>query len=100
MSIKSDSWNVNLYNKKHNFVYEYGEDLLKYLDPKEGEHILDLGCGTGQLTYQISKYKSIVTGIDSSKKMIESAKINYPEINFIVKDAISFNFDTPFDAIF
>jgi len=100
MNLKSDSWNVNLYNKKHNFVYEYGEDLLKLLDPKKGEHILDLGCGSGQLTYQISKSETVVTGIDSSKKMIEAAKINYPEINFYVKNAANFNFDKPFDAIF
>ncbi len=100
MNLKSNSWNVDLYNKKHHFVYEYGEDLLKLLNPKKGELILDLGCGTGQLTYQISKSKATAIGIDNSEKMIESARINYPEISFFVKNAANFKFEKSFDAIF
>ena len=100
MNLKSNKWDVELYNDKHNFVYEYGEELVRLLNPKAGEAILDLGCGSGQLSYQISRSKAKVIGIDSSKSMIESAKLKYPEINFFVKDASDFRFDKPFDAIF
>lgn len=47
---ESDIWNANLYDSKHAFVFKLGEDLVKLLNPKEGERILDLGCGTGCLT--------------------------------------------------
>ncbi len=100
MTKSTNNWNVNLYNDKHDFVYQYGEDLLKILNPKQGELILDLGCGSGQLSYQISKSKADVIGIDNSKSMIESAKEKYPELNFYVKNAAQFQFKKPFDAIF
>jgi len=100
MDLKLNKWDVELYNNKHNFVYKYGEELVRLLNPKAGEVILDLGCGSGQLTNQIGKSKAKVIGIDSSKRMIESAKLNYPEINFYVKDASNYKFDKPFDAIF
>ncbi len=100
MKTKSNNWKVNLYNKKHAFVYQFGEELIELLDPKPDELILDLGCGSGQLTNEISKNGAHVVGIDSSKEMISDAKSNYPELDFQVKDASHFHFNKPFDAIF
>lgn len=94
------NWDVNLYNEKHGFVHQYGTDLVHLLDPKAGEHILDLGCGSGQLTNEISSSKSNVIGIDSSQEMIKSSKNLFPEIEFHQMDAQSFEFDLSFDAIF
>ena len=48
------SWNASLYDDKHSFVFKYGEDPISMLAPQAGERILDLGCGTGHLTQQIS----------------------------------------------
>lgn len=93
-------WDVNLYNKKHGFVHQYGGDLVQLLDPKQGEHILDLGCGSGQLTKEISSSGATAIGIDSSQEMIDSSKKMFPEIEFHQMDAQSFDFDHRFDAIF
>ena|ERR1044072_4356 len=95
-----NSWNPALYQQKHAFVYEYGKDLLALLDAKPGERILDLGCGTGQLTRAIAAAGAAVTGVDKSPEMIASAKNNYPEIDFQVADAARFSFAEPFDAVF
>jgi trans-aconitate methyltransferase len=93
-------WNVDLYNDKHSFVSKYGEDVLGWLHPQKDERILDVGCGTGTLTEKITEPGAIVTGIDASVEMIEKARENFPAIQFFVKDATDFSFDTPFDAAF
>lgn len=56
------------------FVDRIETDLLfKYLDPKSDMKILDLGCGTGNLTYKLANLGCNVTGIDISEKMLEEA---------------------------
>jgi trans-aconitate methyltransferase len=94
------SWNAELYKEKHAFVFEYGNSLIEWLQPKEGENILDLGCGTGELTAQIAATGAKVTGLDSSATMIASAQQHFPDITFKVGDATSFSLPETFDAVF
>lgn len=94
------AWDPDLYDNKHCFVAKYGEDVIGWLAPKEGERILDVGCGTGMLTEKLAENGSIVTGIDASAEMIAKAKEAYPQIGFFVKDPTNFSFDEPFDAVF
>ncbi len=93
-------WNPNLYDNKHGFVAKYGEALLDLLALKPGERILDLGCGTGDLTHKIAECGATVIGLDSSIDMIAAARAKYPAIEFAVGDATHFVFDAPFDAVF
>lgn len=93
-------WNSGLYEQKHAFVYQYGEALVQLLAPQSGERILDLGCGTGQLTAMIAKSGAHTVGIDASAEMITQAKCNFPDLNFQVMDASDLKFSEPFDAIF
>ncbi|MBW4600988.1 MAG: class I SAM-dependent methyltransferase [Calothrix sp. FI2-JRJ7] len=95
-----NTWNASLYEGKHAFVWQYGEDLLNLLSPQQGEKILDVGCGTGQLAAKIADTGAIVTGIDASAAMVEKAKLNYPNLEFAVADARLLEFDTEFDAVF
>ena len=48
-------WDPARYEGSHAFVWEYGADLLASLAAQPGERILDLGCGTGQLTAKIAE---------------------------------------------
>ncbi len=93
-------WNANLYDDKHAFVFKYGEDLVDLLNPKAGEWILDLGCGTGYLSNIIAASGARVTGIDNSADMIEKARREYPGLDFRLLSATDFHFEKPFDAIF
>ncbi|MCC5630987.1 class I SAM-dependent methyltransferase [Nostoc sphaeroides CHAB 2801] len=96
----SNNWDTSLYEDKHAFVWQYGEDLLQLLNPQPGESILDLGCGTGQLTEKIAQAGADVWGIDSAPAMIEKARENYPDIRFDVANAANFQVDKPLDAVF
>lgn len=100
LSIPNNYWDASLYQDKHAFVWQYGEDLLQLLNPQPGESILDLGCGTGQLTEKIAQAGAQVWGIDSAPGMIEKARQNYPHIRFDIADATNFQVEQPFDTVF
>ena len=93
-------WDTQLYQDRHAFVWRYGADLVELLAPRAGERILDLGCGTGQLTQQIAASGATVTGVDNSPAMIEEARRNHPDLRFEIADARDFTFAEPFDAVF
>jgi ubiquinone/menaquinone biosynthesis C-methylase UbiE len=48
--------------------------LFEYLSLKEGERILDIACGAGELSLKIAERGCVVYGIDLSEKAINSAK--------------------------
>lgn len=100
MPTPKTSWNAELYEAKHGFVWKFGQDLIVLLDPKPGERILDLGCGTGQLTRQIAEHGADVLGLDASPEMIGQARQNYPELRFMLADAAKMTFNAEFDAVF
>lgn len=95
-----DHWNPALYDNSHAFISKFGADVIEVLNPKKGEVILDLGCGTGDLAQELVERGVIVTGIDQSKNMIQQAQAKYPTINFHVADANKLTYTEEFDAIF
>jgi trans-aconitate 2-methyltransferase len=96
----SNSWDAEQYEGKHSFVWRLGAGVVELLAPQPGERILDLGCGTGQLTAEIANKCARVVGVDNSANMIGQARQNYPGLTFVLGDAANFHFEEPFDAIF
>lgn len=94
------NWNAASYQQQHSYVWQQAESLLTQLNAQAGEHILDLGCGTGQLTEQIAASGAKVVGLDSDRVMIAQAQTNYPHLTFQVHDATTFEISTPVDAVF
>jgi trans-aconitate methyltransferase len=94
------SWNAEQYEGRHSYVWQFGGKLIELLQPRPGERILDLGCGTGQLTAEIAASGAQAVGLDSSPEMLGQARQNYPHLKFVLADATGFRFDEPFDAVF
>jgi trans-aconitate methyltransferase len=99
MSTPGQTWDANLYDDRHAFVWHYGASLVELLAPKPGERILDLGCGTGHLTNTIAQAAGSVVGLDHSAEMLAQARDAYPQLTFLQGDARDFRFDEPFDAV-
>lgn len=93
-------WDSSLYDSKHDFVTEYGKGLLEFVPKDDRQIILDLGCGTGTLTAQLSSLCNKVIGVDSSQNMIARAKEQFDNIEFMVCDALALHFEKEFDVVF
>ena len=94
------SWDTEVYEARHNFVWKMGEGVVELLAPQAGERILDLGCGPGQLTKKISESGAEVVGLDASPNMIGQARQNFPDLRFVLEDGASMTFENEFDAVF
>ena len=100
MASKSTQWDPERYESRFSFVWTHGADLVDLLQPKPGETILDLGCGTGQLTNRIAESGAVVTGLDSAPAMVAQARMNYPALRFLLADGAAFTLPAPVDAVF
>lgn len=66
---------------------------------KDNDQILDLGCGNGRLLEALKDKQINYLGLDNSSELIEIAKNNYPDREFISGDmlnlesAVKINFD-------
>jgi len=75
----------------------------KYFAPND--MILDIGCGPGDITFEIARKTQLVYATDISEGMIKAAKqeavkLNISNIQFIKTDLIDTNFQTgSFDVI-
>lgn len=91
-----------VYNK--HWGPRYARQVLPIIDKLVLEHlpaearILDLCCGTGQLTEALLRRGYAVTGIDGSEEMVRLARENAPAAEFIVGDARSFTLPRTYDA--
>eukprot|EP01120_Amphizonella_sp_Union-15-10_P011826 TRINITY_DN5125_c0_g1_i4.p1 TRINITY_DN5125_c0_g1~~TRINITY_DN5125_c0_g1_i4.p1 ORF type:complete len:265 (+),score=44.92 TRINITY_DN5125_c0_g1_i4:45-839(+) len=99
-----EDWNPALY---HNFYKERRQafdDLIKFLTVTEKLKILDLGCGSGNLSKDLHDLfpESSVLGIDSSSSMLsEASKLTSPRLNFKLHSISEIDkLDGTFDLIF
>jgi trans-aconitate methyltransferase len=93
-------WDAAKYEGGFRFVTAGGEPLLDLLAPHGGERIVDLGCGTGELTARIAATGAEVTGLDADPAMIRRARERFPALSFVEADAQTRTLPGPVDAVF
>lgn len=97
---ESRDWAAATYDRSAGYVSRFGAGVVDLLAPRTGEKVLDLGCGTGDLTQEISSRGALVVGVDASPQMISRAAEKYPDLRFEVCDARSLEEFSGFDAVF
>ncbi len=99
--IKDKGWDAQLYDNAQAYVSRYGVSLLNEIGgaPKD---ILDIACGTGDLTMQLAQRftEARVEGSDFSAEMIAAACEKYPNLSFRVEDATCLKGPARYDTIF
>ncbi|HCH22016.1 MAG TPA: trans-aconitate methyltransferase [Bifidobacterium sp.] len=99
------TWNADQYLKFADQRTQPSRDLCARitLGNDEAHKILDIGCGPGNSTALLrERYPHArIIGIDSSETMVESARVQHPDIEFAVQDATALEkLDDDFDIVF
>jgi len=86
--------------ERNAFFYGQDEKYMRFLVP-EGLRVLDLGCGTGRMLAALKPARGV--GVDISSNMIEIARRDFPDLEFVVGDiedsAVVSSLTGPFDVI-
>jgi 2-polyprenyl-3-methyl-5-hydroxy-6-metoxy-1,4-benzoquinol methylase len=66
------------------------------------DKVLEIGCGTGLFTNKVYvQTGASITATDLSSDLLNQAKSKYPQINFVIEDAMRMSFpDNSFDVVF
>ncbi len=92
-------WDAEKYTRDFSFVSQYGSSLLDWIDG-ENLAVLDLGCGSGVLTKALAERGHDAEGLDASAELLQAARASYPELRFTQADAVRFQTNRTFDAVF
>ena len=100
-------WNAVDYAKSSSVQQQWARELIRKLNLKGNETLLDIGSGDGKVTAEIASLipNGSVMGVDSSEEMVALAQRMYPRDTFINllflrEDANSLPFENEFDVIF
>jgi len=100
--------NFNKYSEYYELLYKdkdysgevrYIEELIESHTNIKPESILDLGCGTGRHASIFTQKDYKVTGVDKSATMLQIARKNYPNIEFVEADVTKVNLNQQFDVV-
>jgi cyclopropane fatty-acyl-phospholipid synthase-like methyltransferase len=96
---KSKSWDMN--SKRVKNAQSISDLIVKNINLKESMEVMDLGAGTGLLSYFIAPYVKKIIAVDNSESMLEEFKNKASEFDSeteiieadISKDTIKRTFD-------
>ena len=80
-------------------ILGYHEYFLRLIT--EGSKVLDIGCGHGELDYELANKANLVVGIDIDPNSIRMAQTKFQKhnIEYIIGDATKYQFQENFDYV-
>jgi trans-aconitate 2-methyltransferase len=88
-----DVWDPTQYDRFHDERSQPFFDLLNLVRPQPGMRVVDLGCGTGELTHKLHRHLGAreTLGIDSSLAMLAESRAHGAEgLRFEKEDILQF----------
>ena len=100
--MKTNDWNPELYLRFGKERIQPSIDLVTRIDFNKPRNIIDIGCGPGNSTQILAdKWPNTkIVGVDNSISMIEKAKKDYPNQEWIIMDAGKDKLNEKFDIVF
>jgi trans-aconitate 2-methyltransferase len=102
-ALRSDSWDPAQYERFERERSAPFFDLLDLVEPCPGGRVVDLGCGTGELTRSLHERTgaSRTLGLDSSRAMLERSAAHTGEgLSFELGDIAEWAPSEPVDLVF
>ena len=90
------------YHEMYQSIFDYRKEFQFYhrlLKKHGGKKILEIGCGSGNLTAYFLKAGYDYTGLDLATGMLRIARKLVPEARFVKGDMRSLRFKEKFDAV-
>ncbi len=75
------------------------QGLVDAMALQPGSSVLELGCGTGQVTQRLVRAGADVTSIDRSEAMLARARRRAPHAGLRIADALAFETEHRYDAV-
>lgn len=73
--------------------------FVSFVDVRAGDRVLELGCGTGQVTAALVDAGASVVAVDRLPEMLEAARRRAPAATFVEADVSSLTSDDRFDVV-
>jgi trans-aconitate 2-methyltransferase len=96
------TWDPERYERFADHRARPGVELMSRIPQVDAGHVVDLGCGTGNLTSLLGALwtDATVTGVDSSPEMIDRARRDRPAMAWELADIAVWEPDGPVDILF
>lgn len=96
-------WDADYYDKNSFMQYQTAMAMLSNLSLKGNETILDVGSGSGKISFEIAKKvpNGEVMGIDLSEQMTQFASAHYKASNLCFEkcDVVDMTYENHFDVV-
>ncbi|MFN2489492.1 MAG: class I SAM-dependent methyltransferase [Actinomycetota bacterium] len=96
---EAENWIAWARTPSHDAYWLYRDAFFELLPPP-GRATLDVGCGEGRVTRDLSSQRHRVVGVDASPTLLRAAKEADPEGDYVLADAAALPFqDASFDLV-
>ncbi len=96
------TWNPHQYLRFKNERTQPSIDLARKVGIENPATVIDIGCGPGNSTQVLCEHwpNARIIGLDNSREMIEKAKADFPDQEWLLADASKLDPDQTYDIVF